>query len=81
MDAFQGTENVIITPIYAAREKDTGLISSSDLAEKIVGAYSAKDFDDAKAEALSRLGKGDILITIGAGDIYKVGEEILNSEG
>ena len=69
--------HLVLLDIYAAREKDTGLVKSSDLAEKIPGSYMAKSFDDAKDYLLSRLKNGDIVMTVGAGDVYKVGEELI----
>lgn len=71
-------DSLTLLPIYAAREKDTGEISSAMLAEKIEGAYLAGDFKDAKNHVLSLAKEGDIIMTVGAGDVFKIGEEILN---
>ena len=72
-------ESLTLLPIYAAREKDPGDISSAMLAEKIPGAYAAKDFCDAKAHVLSKAKEGDIIMTVGAGDVFKIGEQILET--
>ena len=37
----------------------------------------AKDFDDAKNYLKNRVKPGDIVMTVGAGDVYKVGEELI----
>ncbi len=71
-------DNLTLLPIYAAREKDTGIVSSGSLADKIPGSYLAKDFDDAKNHVLSQAKEGDIIMTVGAGDVFKIGEEILS---
>jgi UDP-N-acetylmuramate--alanine ligase len=67
-----------VLPIYAAREKDTGVVSSAMLSEKIPGCYLAKDFEDAKAHILESAKDGDIVMTVGAGDVFKIGEELLS---
>lgn len=71
-------ESLTLLPIYAAREKDTGVVSSKMLADKIKSSYLAKDFEDAKAHILSTAKSGDIIMTVGAGDVFKIGEEILS---
>ena len=71
-------DNLTLLPIYAAREKDTGVVSSAQLSEKIPGCYLAKDFEDAKAHILENAKDGDIVMTVGAGDVFKIGEELLS---
>ncbi|SHH64970.1 UDP-N-acetylmuramate--L-alanine ligase [Sporobacter termitidis DSM 10068] len=67
---------VFLAEIYAAREKNTIGISSRDLAEKVPGAVYCPSFDDIEARLCALAGKGDIILTVGAGDIYKVGEHL-----
>ena len=75
-ESFEKADRVIVTDIYAAREKDTGLISSPELAqaicEKSGNAIYAESLE--KAEALLRewAQEGDFLITLGAGDVNKI---------
>lgn len=71
-------EHLVLLDIYAAREKDTGKVSSRDLSDKIPGSYLAKDFKDAENYLLSKLKKGDIVMTVGAGDVYKVGDLLID---
>lgn len=76
--AFAGADKVYIAPIYPAREVDDGSISSGLLAEHIratgVDAV-ALDFD-AIQKALSEAKAGDTIMTMGAGDIYKIADAI-----
>lgn len=66
-----------LAEIYAARESNTEGISSADLAERIPGSEWFPDFG-ALEDKLRRLASpGDIILTIGAGDVYKVGEAIV----
>lgn len=75
--ALSGAEHVIITDIYAAREKDTGRISSRQLAEAIPGAIYAPTFEEAVSYLAAHVSEGDIVMTVGAGNVYQIGEELL----
>lgn len=68
--------NVIITDIYAAREKDTGIVHAKDLADKIDNAVYIKDFKDIEQYILEHAAEGDVVLTMGAGDVYKIGENL-----
>ncbi len=83
--SFSAADNVIITDIYAAREKDPGNIHSSKLAERIRNeggnAIYIGDFQEA-AEYLDKNAQpGDLILTMGAGDIVRVGEMFLSIRG
>jgi len=82
--AFTDADEVIITDIYAAREKDTLGISSVDLVNRMQGVHpNAKHIgrlEDAADYFSQHLRPGDILITMGAGDIHRVGESLLAVE-
>ncbi|GFR35161.1 hypothetical protein TCEA9_09730 [Thermobrachium celere] len=79
--AFNGVDKLILTDIYAAREKDLGLVNSKMLAEAIekngVDVIYIKDFEDIIKYIEENLSEGDVVITMGAGDVYKIGEEFL----
>jgi UDP-N-acetylmuramate--alanine ligase len=78
--AFVDADKVFIAPIYAAREKDDGTISSEILAEHIRATgtdASALDSFDAIERTLGEAGEGDTIMTMGAGDIYKVADKII----
>ncbi|MFA5942670.1 MAG: Mur ligase domain-containing protein [Candidatus Paceibacterota bacterium] len=78
--AFGDADKVFIAPIFAARETDDGSISSEMLAERIratgVDATALGSFD-AIEKALGEAGPGDTIITMGAGDIYKVADSLV----
>lgn len=79
--AFHDTDELIITDIYAAREKDSGEISSAILTERIkVNGVSAKyisSFDDITQYIKKHSSPGDMVITMGAGDVDRIGEMLL----
>jgi UDP-N-acetylmuramate--alanine ligase len=68
---------VLLAEIYSARETDTLGISSMDLAEKIPGAACYESFPEMLAALRRIVQPGDILLTVGAGNIYQVGEELV----
>lgn len=74
-------DKIVLADIYASREKDPGDISSRDLAEKLRDAgkevYYFPSFEEIQKFLLSHCQHGDLLITMGAGDIVNVGEAIL----
>ncbi len=78
--SFGDADHVLITPIYAARERDNGGVSSADL---VRGARHGDmrcvpDLQSATAELVRNLKAGDILLTMGAGDSFRVGEGVLS---
>ena len=67
----------ILAEIYAAREKNDIGISSQDLAAKIPGAVYCSTLDQV-ADQLAELARpGDLILTVGAGDIFRAGEKLL----
>lgn len=74
-----GDAKPFILDIYAAREKDTGLVHARDLANAIPDASYMPSFKDCADYIAAHAKEGDMLITMGAGDIYRVGELFLNS--
>lgn len=80
--AFDNSDELILADIFPAREKDTGEINSSMLCEEIikrgVKCTNIKSFNSIVQYLNTILTEGDILLTIGAGDIFKVGELYLN---
>lgn len=77
--AFKDADRVLVAPIYAAREVDDGSISSEMLAERIRqnGTDAAALGLDAIEAELREAKSGDTIMTMGAGDIYKVADRIL----
>ena len=70
-------DQVVLAEIYAARERNTVGISSADLAEQIPGAVFCETLPDVTAWIRDNAREGDIILTIGAGDIYRAGEALL----
>lgn len=75
--ALSNADKVYIADIYAAREKNPGNVSSEGLTEGIKNSVYAGSLDNAYEMIKDELRSGDIFITVGAGDVYKVGERLL----
>ncbi len=80
-DALSLADKIVLADIYAARETDTLGISSRTLKEKISETgkkcFYFPSFDEIENFLLENCVNGDLLITMGAGDVVKIGENLL----
>ena len=80
-EAFALADVAIIAPIYAAREEMDPSISNAILAEatktKQGKAVALESFEEIGEKLRASAGAGDVIITMGAGDIYKVAEALV----
>lgn len=80
-EALSHADHLVLADIYAARETDTLGISSADLAEEAAKLGTDSHYFPSFAEIESFLKEncrpGDLLITMGAGDIVTVGEDLI----
>lgn len=79
-NSFENADHVLVTDIYAARERDAMGVSSTDLVKSLSEHPDARyvgDLDAATRVLLSELTAGDVLVTLGAGDGNLVGERVL----
>ncbi len=78
--AFGEADEVLVLPIYAAREADDGTISSESLAKEITAngtpARTVGSLEEAE-KLLATRGKGETIMTMGAGDVYKVADALV----
>ncbi len=81
VDSFGDADTLLLSEIYAAREKDDGSVSSTMLGDKLrekgTNCKNFKTFEEISAYLKTQLKDGDLLLTVGAGDVYKVGEMFL----
>jgi len=80
-EALSLADHVILADIYAARETDTLGMSSEALAEELkklgADAYYLSSFEAIEKFALEKCIHGDVLITMGAGDVVNIGDSLL----
>ena len=74
-------DHVVLADIYEAREPDTGMVSSRDIVNLLKEAgtdvYYFPTFGEIEDFLLSQVKGHDLLITMGAGDVVNIGEDIL----
>lgn len=68
---------LLLAEIFAAREKNTIGISSADLSSKIPNSTFYPDFDTLENTLRAIARPGDVIFTVGAGDVFKIGERLL----
>lgn len=71
-------DKVVLTEIMGSREKNTYNIYSKDLAEKIDGCRWFPTFEEVAAYVSDNAQAGDLVITLGCGDVYKVAHIIID---
>ena len=78
---FDDANELLLMDIYAAREKDTGLVSSEDLGNALrakgIKCTNVHSHEEAANYLRNKMSKEDIVLTIGAGDVVKVADIIL----
>lgn len=80
---FTNADEVILADIYAAREQFTNTVSSDMLGDKIrelgQSCRNLHSFEEIVRYLYSTAKEGDLILTVGAGDVYRVGEMYLNN--
>jgi UDP-N-acetylmuramate--alanine ligase len=83
VDALTLADKVVLADIYAARETDTLGVSSDQIREKLCTlgkeAYYFPTFDEIETFLLEHCEPGDLILTMGAGDVVKIGEHLLGN--
>lgn len=79
--AFADADELILMDIYAAREKDTGLVSSDELGDAIrktgLKCINVHSHDEAAEYLKQNAKENDLILTVGAGDVVIVGDRFL----
>lgn len=83
VEALSSADHILLLDIYAAREKDPGNISSKDIVQGLLNLdrdslYFAS-FEECEKFLQKNISTGDLLITMGAGDVVKIGENLISA--
>ena len=82
LDTFEGVDVLYLMDIYAAGERPINGVSSESLFKGLKGRVKdvryIRDRSELIADIKEELKKGDFLLTLGAGNVWKIGEEIMN---
>lgn len=82
--SFDDADEVIVLDIYGSAREQQGGVHSQDLVDKILLHSPEKKVlyiaNQSEVENYLRdtIGKGDVLILMGAGDVFRIGEKLLN---
>ena len=85
MDSFANSlskfDHIIVIDIYAAREENIYGVKPEDIVEKLVNlgkdAVYISDYDEIKKYLSDKVKEGDLIITIGAGNVTKVASKLV----
>ena len=81
-EALSAADHVVLAPIYAAREKDIYGVSSDNVAEEIAklgtDVRSFGTFKEIEEYVRAQCSDGDLLITMGAGNVTNIGPELID---
>ena len=77
--ALKIPDKVVLSPIMGGRENNTYGIEAAHLAEKIPGCQHFRTFAQIAAHILENAADGDLVITLGCGDVYKCAQLMLRS--
>ena len=81
IDALSIADKVVLTPIMGSREVNTYGIKSEDIAVKLPDAVIVDGFENIADKVIEIADKGDLVITMGGGDIYKAAHIIMERLG
>ena len=77
VEVLKQADHLVIPEIYAARERNTVGISSMDLAKQIPGCVYCPTLPQVTQWLREHAQPGDVILTVGAGDIFRAGEALL----
>ena len=80
VEALKLCDKAILADIYAAREQNTYGISSKDIADALDGGEYYDSFEKIEARLLEIAQPGDLIITMGAGNVNAIGPAICAGE-
>ena len=75
---LSSAEKVFILPVYSAGEKELPHSSSNEIVALSKGNIEAVNFENVEMRLKEELKPGDLFLTMGAGDVYRIGEKILS---
>ncbi len=70
-EALSIADKVVVSDIMGSREKNEWNVSSADITDKIDSAYYLPTFDDISTFVAENAKPGDLILTMGGGDVYK----------
>ncbi len=81
IEALSVADKVFMTPIVAAREENVYGVKSENVTDALPDAEVVADYNELAEKMIAAANDGDLIITMGAGDIYKVAHIVLEKLG
>jgi UDP-N-acetylmuramate--alanine ligase len=78
-ESLRGADEVVVTEIYGAGEPNPQGLSGRELADRVPGARFAPDLHSARRLLEDLVGDGDLVLLMGAGDVWKLGDELAHA--
>ena len=78
-EALKAADAVLLAPIYAAREINEHNISSALIGDLVEGAEVLSSFEEIEKRVREIASPGDLVMTVGAGDVYKIGYRLIQA--
>ena len=78
---LQIADRVVLSEIMGSREKNTYNIYSKDLCEQIPGSVWFNTFEEMCTYTMEHARPGDLILTLGGGDIYKCADMLVEKYG
>lgn len=76
-DVLRSADQVVLLPVMGSREVDDGSVRSEDLAAKIPGSVVVDGLDAAADWVKAHAGKGDLVVCMSCGDLYKAADKMV----
>ena len=76
-DVLRSADQVVLLPVMGSREVDDGSVRSEDLAAKIPGSVVVDGLDAAADWVRAHAGKGDLVVCMSCGDLYKAADKMV----
>ena len=76
-DVLRSADQVVLLPVIGSREVDDGSVRSEDLAAKIPGSVVVDGLDAAADWVKAHAGKGDLVVCMSCGDLYKAADKMV----
>ena len=80
VEALKLCDKAILADIYAAREQNTYGISSKEIADKLDGGEYYDSFEKIEARLKEIAQPNDLILTMGAGNVYQIGTAVCKAE-
>jgi len=77
--SLRSADAVVVLEVYAAGEEAPVGVSAAELVERVPGGSFAPDLESARRRLEELVRPGDLVLVMGAGDVWRLGHELANA--